>query len=106
MASLLQTNQLVFAFISFSLECFALFPLLCHNIKVLSVELHYWATWVMFLLTVCLLMPLSKLIALLYFGTALLLTIGGPLWFLAVQRFKNQMSGPWDLATVQVRMHS
>ena len=50
---------------------------------------------IFFLLTVCGLMPTSRLIAEAYIGTVFLVTLGCSLWLISLQRFKYTINGPW-----------
>ena len=88
-------SQCVFAHITLAMELFALAPRWCRQVKAFSADLYYQCAWLLFLLTVCGLMPTSRLIAAAYIGTVFLVTLGCPLWLISLQRFKYTINGPW-----------
>jgi len=100
LASRLPSNIHVFAIISIAIEMFALFPIMRHHLKLYSQELHNWLTCAMVCLTAGLFNQISTTVAVLYVSGILFITFVCPLWLVFIQKYKNEINGPWDEATI------
>jgi len=100
LASRLPSNLHVFVLISYAIELFALFPIMRHHLKKFSVELHLGLTLLMFILTVGLLLGVSTFISTVYVVAIVSITFLGPSWLIFIQKYKNEINGPWDEAIV------
>jgi len=100
LGSRLPSNLHVFVLISYAIELFALFPIVRHHLKKFSVELHLGSTLLMFVLTTGLLLGMSTFISILYIVSIVSITFVGPSWLIFIQKYKNEINGPWDEAIV------
>jgi len=100
LGSRLPSNLHVFVLISYAIELFALFPLMRHHLKKCSVELHLGLTLLMFVLTTGLLLGMSTFISIVYMVAIISITFLGPSWLIFIQKYKNEINGPWDEAIV------
>ncbi|KYQ90934.1 GlcNAc transferase [Tieghemostelium lacteum] len=100
LGSRLTSNIHVFVLISYAIEIFALFPIVRHHLKRHSLEMHVGLTII--LCTTCgtLLMGLNTLLALVYIGIINVITFVCPIWLIFIQKYKNEINGPWDEASV------
>lgn len=100
MASRLPTNMHVFVFILLAIQLFALFPLLRDFLRVRSEEVHLSVAVGLAVLTVCLLSFTNTLLVVVYASSVLFICFVCPWWLMGVQKYKNEIQGPWDIATV------
>lgn len=113
LASRLPSTTHVFSLTLFSIEVFGLFPMFRRHLRHYSWTLHLW-------LTICLVIAASGGLSMVIsgggFGYALLGIIMGGLctclglgvtswWLIALQRYKNEIHGPWDPARPVIRRH-
>ncbi|KAI9504631.1 glycosylphosphatidylinositol anchor biosynthesis [Coemansia spiralis] len=98
LASQLDSNLSVFAFLSFAIKWFALFPIFRRYLKRISVAASIATTVVIVLVATAMFTYISRAIALLFVFSTLFITFGCPLWLIWVQRYKNEIHGPWDEA--------
>ncbi|KAJ1968414.1 glycosylphosphatidylinositol anchor biosynthesis [Dimargaris xerosporica] len=105
LASRLSTNLHAFGFMSFALEWFALFPILRRNLKVIYPTWHLGLTVGMVAMTCVLFWPIARPLAILYLVAMFCLTFLCPLWLIWVQRYKNEIHGPWDEAQPKVHRY-
>jgi len=99
LASRLQTNSMVFAFILFSMEIFAAFPMFTHHLKRGDAEgLFHKITSLLFLITAASLVHASKILACVYVITTFFISFVCPLWLKYLQRYKAVIRGGWDEA--------
>ncbi|KAJ2795777.1 glycosylphosphatidylinositol anchor biosynthesis [Coemansia guatemalensis] len=98
LASQLDSNLSVFAFLLFALEWFALFPIYRRYLKRISAAASVATTVVLALAAAVMFMYISRAIAMLHVFGTLFITLGCPLWLIWVQRYKNEIHGPWDEA--------
>ncbi|KAJ2259228.1 glycosylphosphatidylinositol anchor biosynthesis [Coemansia sp. RSA 455] len=98
LASQLNNNLSVFAFLSFALKWFALFPIFRRYLKRISDAASMATTMVLALMATALFMYINKAVALLHIFSSLFITFVCPLWLIWVQRYKNEIHGPWDEA--------
>eukprot|EP00164_Ancoracysta_twista_P002446 GFYU01003243.1.p1 GENE.GFYU01003243.1~~GFYU01003243.1.p1 ORF type:complete len:332 (-),score=89.81 GFYU01003243.1:116-1111(-) len=103
LASRLQSTVYVFAFIMFAIEIFGLLPVCMHYMKSFSPDLYIAWTIAMFAITTALLIPMFKLLALLYIVGALFVTFVCPLWLISIMKYKHEIQGPWDEAIPRAR---
>ena len=102
LASRLPSTTHVFIFVVLAIELFALYPLLRDYIRVRSEVAHLALTagWVL-CDTVLLLVGSRPLLLVLYASAVLFITFLAPLALLKAQAYKNEIQGPWDIATVR-----
>ncbi|KAI8325874.1 phosphatidylinositol N-acetylglucosaminyltransferase [Martensiomyces pterosporus] len=98
LASRLDSNLCVFAFLSFALKWFALFPIFRRYLKRISAAASMATTLVLALVAAVMFFYISRAIAMLHVFSTLFITFGCPLWLIWVQRYKNEIHGPWDEA--------
>ncbi|KAI8049819.1 phosphatidylinositol N-acetylglucosaminyltransferase subunit C [Gilbertella persicaria] len=91
LASRLDTNVDVFAFLSFAVEWFSLFPIFRRQSKISL-------TVTMLLACVLLFIRISKAVVFLYMLGFCFLTFVCPYWLIFIQKYKNEIHGPWDEA--------
>ncbi|KAK9896370.1 phosphatidylinositol N-acetylglucosaminyltransferase [Cystobasidium minutum MCA 4210] len=103
LSSRLSSHLQVFALVLFSIEWFALFPILRKQaLRSLPDRVNAVTTSMLALLALLLLAPLSPAVSALYTITILALQFGIPLWLLRLQSLKNELRGPWDAAVPKV----
>jgi len=100
LASRLSSITHVFIFIVLAIQLFALFPIMRDYIRVRSEYTHIWVTIILSIFTVILLFLTSTLLAIVYIGGVLFISFICPLWLMSAQKYKNEIQGPWDIATV------
>lgn len=98
LASQLDDNLCVFAFLSFALKWFALFPIFRRYLKRVSPKTSIAATVMLVLGAFVMFLYILRFVAMLYVFSTLFITFGCPLWLIWVQRYKNEIHGPWDEA--------
>ncbi|KAL8448454.1 hypothetical protein Emed_003788 [Eimeria media] len=103
LASRLSTSTEVFAFLFFGIEVFALSPMARRYLLL-------WNPWVCtFVATPLLILFTSGLVYLegsasnvaLYLLLMFFITFVGPYWLIKSQKYKNEISGPWDIPSVK-----
>ncbi|KAJ1988400.1 glycosylphosphatidylinositol anchor biosynthesis [Dimargaris cristalligena] len=102
LASRLSTNLHAFGFMSFALEWFALFPIFRRYLKRIMPTGHLIQTLLLVAITFVLFWPISRAIAVLYMIAVFSLTFICPIWLIFIQRYKNEIHGPWDEARPKV----
>lgn len=100
MASRLPSTTHVFIFVVLAIELFALYPLVRDYIRVRSEPAHLWVTVVWVASALALLTAASTLLAIVYAAAVTFITLLAPLALLKAQAYKNEIQGPWDIATV------
>ncbi|KAI9358448.1 phosphatidylinositol N-acetylglucosaminyltransferase subunit C [Pilaira anomala] len=98
LASRLNTNFDVFGLLSFAVEWFSLFPIFRRHLKVLSPKIQIGVTITMVLTCVLLFVRISKAVAFIYLLGFGFLTFICPYWLIFIQKYKNEIHGPWDEA--------
>ncbi|KAJ2780822.1 glycosylphosphatidylinositol anchor biosynthesis [Coemansia javaensis] len=98
LASQLDSNLSVFAFLSFALQWFALFPIFRRYLKRISAATSVAATVALALVAAAMFASILRAVAMLFVACTLFITFGCPLWLIWVQRYKNEIHGPWDEA--------
>jgi len=98
LSSRLESDVHVFAILSFAIELFALFPIMCHYLKAQSTLLSIVMTTCLFVGTSYQLVQISTLIGSVFILAILFITFACPYWLKWIQRYKNEIHGPWDEA--------
>ncbi|KAI7851478.1 phosphatidylinositol N-acetylglucosaminyltransferase subunit C [Circinella umbellata] len=98
LASRLDTNLDVFGLLSFAVEWFALFPILRRYLQELSPKVQVTLTILMLLVSVAMFLRISKAIVCLYVLGFCFITFICPYWLIFIQKYKNEIHGPWDEA--------
>eukprot|EP01112_Ceratiomyxa_fruticulosa_P017895 TRINITY_DN564_c0_g2_i1.p1 TRINITY_DN564_c0_g2~~TRINITY_DN564_c0_g2_i1.p1 ORF type:complete len:321 (+),score=43.02 TRINITY_DN564_c0_g2_i1:236-1198(+) len=101
LGSRLTSSLHAFCLISTAIEVFALFPIMCRHLKQFSLEFHLGLTLLLFVLASFLLFSTSILLALVYIGAVFITTFICPAWLIYMQKYKKEINGPWDEATVR-----
>lgn len=99
---------MVFCFILLAIELFAFFPFTRHHVLQpdrhsfpLSLHLFITANLVSSACALLLFLVQDMTLLVLYLLTVLFITFACPLWLKAIHRYKLNIQGPWDVATVQ-----
>ncbi|GAM28491.1 hypothetical protein SAMD00019534_116670 [Acytostelium subglobosum LB1] len=100
LSSRLHSNIHVFVLITFAIQMFALFPIVRHHIKRHSLEFHSGLTIGLCVACTVLLSHMSTLLTFIYIGIIGTITFVCPLWLIFIQKYKNEINGPWDEASV------
>ncbi|KAI9319962.1 phosphatidylinositol N-acetylglucosaminyltransferase subunit C [Dichotomocladium elegans] len=98
LASRFDTNLAVFGLLSFAVEWFALFPIFQSYLQDMSSKAQVALTAIMLLVTVLLYVRISKAVAFLYVLGFCFITFICPRWLIFIQKYKNEIHGPWDEA--------
>ncbi|KAI8365225.1 phosphatidylinositol N-acetylglucosaminyltransferase subunit C [Radiomyces spectabilis] len=98
LASRLDTNLDVFSLLSFAVEWFALFPIFRRHLQDLSPKMQIMMTVSLLLLCVLLFIHISKAVVFIYMLGFCFLTFVCPYWLIFIQKYKNEIHGPWDEA--------
>lgn len=96
LASRLSSDLAVFALILFSVQAFALFPILRRRIQSTALTVP------LVILSIGLMWPLSQMIATLFGAVLLFITLLAPAALVWSQQFKNEIRGPWDVAIPKI----
>lgn len=102
LASRLDTVVQVFAFMSFAMEVFALFPRLSLRLRKHSPTAHALTLTPLLALTAAALLGPGRAAALLL-GALFAAGFLGPALLVWAQRYKAEIRGPWDIAHVEVK---
>ncbi|TFK30459.1 phosphatidylinositol N-acetylglucosaminyltransferase [Coprinopsis marcescibilis] len=103
LASRLDSDISVFALTLFAVEVFILYPMLKPRVQELSEPLWMLTTVVLSTLALYFLSQLSRMVAVLCFATLTFITFVAPVLLVWAQKYKNNIKGPWDVATPKVR---
>lgn len=102
LASRLHGELSVFALVLFAVQLFALFPLLRHRLQSTRVGVRLAVTVTMAAFSLAL-MAYTSLISTLLFGAAMTsISFVAPAVLVRTQAYKNEIRGPWDVATPKV----
>lgn len=102
LASRLCTDVAVFALALFSVQAFALFPMLRQRLQTSLVAVWLFLTMFMAASAVYLLASLSQIVMWLGLFTLFFITLIAPIILIWAQRYKNIIRGPWDVAVPKV----
>ncbi|KAH9486915.1 Phosphatidylinositol N-acetylglucosaminyltransferase GPI2 subunit [Psilocybe cubensis] len=103
LASRLATDVSVFALMLFSIQSFALFPMLRHRLQSSSIVVWGLITIGLWFSAIYLIAELSRTIMWLCSSVLFFVTLVAPGVLLWAQRYKNIIRGPWDVAVPVVR---
>ncbi|KAG8929769.1 hypothetical protein FRC03_009257 [Tulasnella sp. 419] len=104
LASRLSSNLSVFALITFSVQLFALFPILRRRLQHSApLWLRTLVTTGLVILAIGLFVSISRVIAILVTAILAFVTFACPFFFIWAQKYKNEIKGPWDPAVPIVR---
>ncbi|KAF8516174.1 phosphatidylinositol N-acetylglucosaminyltransferase [Hysterangium stoloniferum] len=103
LASRLSTNIAVFALTLFSVQSFALFPILRVRLQFTPPVVQVILTIILSTLSLYLTVLLSMTVGCLLAFTLTLVTFIAPGILVWAQKYKNEIRGPWDVAVPQVR---
>lgn len=104
LASRMQTTSSVFCFVVFSVEIFGILPIFAHWVRINSQVAHWILLSVLVVITNVGLFSIGGIWALTVWllSQALVMFIF-PGWFLELQKYKNEIQGPWDPAKPVIR---
>ncbi|XP_076436257.1 phosphatidylinositol N-acetylglucosaminyltransferase subunit C-like [Babylonia areolata] len=103
LASRLHTPWHAFATVTFSFQLFALWPVLrCRLQRYFSIRGQLSMTTTITAATFSALASMTTVGAVLYAVAFLFVTFVCPAWLISLQRFKNNIYGPWDEAEIKV----
>ncbi|EJD03912.1 phosphatidylinositol N-acetylglucosaminyltransferase [Fomitiporia mediterranea MF3/22] len=103
LASRLRDDVSVFALTLFSIQMFALFPMLRTRLLMMPSLLRALLTFCVSGVSIHLTSEVSHLVTRIQVAILGFVTFGAPLALVWAQRFKNEIRGPWDVAVPQVR---
>ncbi|KAI9015714.1 phosphatidylinositol N-acetylglucosaminyltransferase subunit C [Phycomyces nitens] len=98
LASRLDTNLDVFGLLSFAVQWFALFPIFRRHLQELNSNIQPVLTTVMLFMCIIMFSHISKAVVSLYILGFCFLTFICPYWLIFIQKYKNEIHGPWDEA--------
>ncbi|CDS13237.1 hypothetical protein LRAMOSA05415 [Lichtheimia ramosa] len=98
LASRFDTNLDVFSLLSFAVEWFALFPIFRRYLQDMNPKVQIMLTMVMLLTSVAMFIRISKAVVFLYMLSFCFITFICPWWLIFIQKYKNEIHGPWDEA--------
>ncbi|KAI8834975.1 phosphatidylinositol N-acetylglucosaminyltransferase subunit C [Chytriomyces cf. hyalinus JEL632] len=98
LASRLNENAHVFSLMCFSIETFALFPILRRSLRALWKPNDVIMASLLACASLWSVSLVSASMAYVYAVTLVFVTFVCPLWFLGVQKYKDEIRGPWDEA--------
>ncbi|KAJ3290107.1 GPI2-domain-containing protein, partial [Rhizoclosmatium globosum] len=98
LASRLADNLKVFTLMSLSIEIFALFPILRRSLRAASKRNDVVMALGLGILSLCALSTVSYGATYVHAAILGFVTFVCPLWFLGVQKYKDEIRGPWDEA--------
>ncbi|KAF9570871.1 hypothetical protein EC968_001310 [Mortierella alpina] len=103
LASRFETNLHVFGLMAFAVEWFALFPMLRRQVRSVSLRGSLALTIVLFLTATTLFTRISAAIVVIYILGMAFVTFVCPFWLIWIQRYKNEIHGPWDEARPKIQ---
>ncbi|PFH54492.1 hypothetical protein AMATHDRAFT_134869 [Amanita thiersii Skay4041] len=102
LASRLATDIAVFGLMLFSIQSFALFPLLRHRLQTSPVAVQASLTACLVMSATWLTLTLSQRLAYMYALVFTSVTFCAPGLLIWAQKYKNELRGPWDVAVPRV----
>ncbi|ODQ53563.1 phosphatidylinositol N-acetylglucosaminyltransferase [Saitoella complicata NRRL Y-17804] len=104
LASRLRTTDAVFSLMLWAVEWFALFPIFRRYVRFLSPTLHHALTISLLALALfSLYYVVSIYLSLLFLLLVGFITFVCPLWLINLQKYKNEIRGPWDVARPKLK---
>ncbi|KAI9333010.1 phosphatidylinositol N-acetylglucosaminyltransferase subunit C [Obelidium mucronatum] len=98
LASRLSNNLKVFSLMSLSFEIFALFPILRRSLRAESRTNDIVMASLLAVISLWCISTVSWRAFVVHFCVLLFVTFICPVWFLGVQKYKDEIRGPWDEA--------
>lgn len=99
LASRLLLSMDAFAFLVFSTEVSILMPLFDFRLREKLHKVHYAVTYGVYVLTARIIFVIhGAWFTLVYFAGIIFVLLCLPVYFLSLQRYKNELQGPWDVA--------
>ena len=98
LASRLGSTDDAFAFLSFSFALFVFYPAFCADLQAYSATAFAGLTAATVAGVLLLLRPVSCTFTIIYAAAVLLVSLVCPLVLVQMQRFKDGIQGPWDIA--------
>lgn len=100
LASRLNTNSQVFLFVLFAIQINILFPLFNFNLRLARhYIIHYGMFLTIFLIDCVLFYTLLGFKVMLFWGAcSIAIMFVLPVYYLFLQKYKNELQGPWDIA--------
>ncbi|KAI8329201.1 phosphatidylinositol N-acetylglucosaminyltransferase subunit C [Blakeslea trispora] len=98
LASRLDTNVDVFALLSFAVEWFSLLPIFKRHLREFNGYVQLALTLFMLSASILLFIRISKAVVFIYLLGFSFLTFICPYWLIFIQKYKNEIHGPWDEA--------
>jgi len=102
LASRLENDLAVFSLILFSVQIFALFPVLRRRLQASTIHVQLSMTVTLSLWSLVLIARLSTTVAYLYSFALCSVSFLAPGILVWAQRYKNEIRGPWDVAVPKV----
>jgi len=102
LASRLSSNKSVYGLLAFAVEWFALLPFFLRFLKKVSLTYYLISTIVFIIIAIILFIPLSKVVIIIFCSVVFFVNFICPIWLISVQKYKNQINGPWDEAKMKV----
>jgi len=96
------SNKSVFGLLAFAVEWFALLPFFLRFLKKSSMKYYLINTVFFFIIAIVLFIPISKIVIITFSLTVFFINFICPIWLISVQKYKNQINGPWDEAKMKV----
>merc|ERR1712137_547593 len=98
LGSRLPSTVHVFQLMFLAILLFALFPIMRHYLKKKSDDANLWLSFLMFVVCAVMLLPISNILAISFILGNAFITFGSPFWLIWIQKYKNEIKGPWDEA--------
>eukprot|EP00158_Paraphelidium_tribonemae_P003206 Partr_v1_DN25954_c0_g1_i8_m68552 putative phosphatidylinositol glycan anchor biosynthesis, class C len=98
LASRLNSNTEVFGLMMFAIDMFALFPIFRRAVRNFSPALTIALSVLLVSVTIVVLLGTSLALVTIYAFLNLFITFACPFWLIWIQRYKNEIRGPWDEA--------
>ncbi|ORX49740.1 phosphatidylinositol N-acetylglucosaminyltransferase, partial [Piromyces finnis] len=98
LASRLTSNKGVFGLLAFAVEWFALLPFFLRFVKKVSIVYDLINTAMFIIIVIVLFIPISKVVIFTFCFVVFFVNFICPIWLISVQKYKNQINGPWDEA--------
>jgi len=102
LASRFESNKSVFGLLAFAVEWFALLPFFLRFVKKVSVVYDLISTALFIIMAIVLFIPISKVVIVTFCCAVFFVNFICPIWLISVQKYKNQINGPWDEAKMKV----
>ncbi|KAK9478351.1 phosphatidylinositol N-acetylglucosaminyltransferase subunit C [Lipomyces japonicus] len=104
LASRLSTTLSVFSFILFSIQLFGLFPIFSRWLRAYSFVGHLILTFILVVITEIGMLVIGGSWAIAIWSTVILIAVFvAPGWLIGLQKYKNEIQGPWDPAKPVLR---